>query len=161
MIAKSLPLAVVKNYILVRKLAVVKPSSMHLNCANMKRLMVYIFNLIIFYWISAFFFLFIIRSLHSSHKWLLDSCLYFVTAKLESSEAICLEPDCLQYFSNEECLKEHIRSCHQHVTCEVCGSKQLKKNMKRHLRGHDTECSSDKIICEFDGCGHTFSTVSL
>ncbi|CAM8881032.1 unnamed protein product [Rhodiola kirilowii] len=80
--------------------------------------------------------------------------------KLVSSEVLCLEPGCLQYFSNEECLKEHIRSCHQHVTCEVCGTKQLRKNFKRHLRAHDDECSSERVKCEFDGCGHTFSTRS-
>ncbi|KAJ4846249.1 hypothetical protein Tsubulata_046790 [Turnera subulata] len=79
--------------------------------------------------------------------------------KLDSVEAICLEPGCMKHFSNDECLKAHIRTCHQHITCEICGTKQLKKNIKRHLRTHeDEDCSAERIKCHFEGCLHTFST---
>ncbi|KAM7280261.1 hypothetical protein ACFE04_007395 [Oxalis oulophora] len=79
--------------------------------------------------------------------------------KLDSVEAFCAEPGCMKYFTNEECLKAHKQSCHQHVTCDVCGTKQLKKNIQRHLRTHEEADSSlEKIECEFDGCLHTFST---
>ncbi|XP_010546690.1 PREDICTED: transcription factor IIIA-like [Tarenaya hassleriana] len=81
-------------------------------------------------------------------------------AKLESVEAFCAEPDCMKYFTNEECLKAHIRSCHQYINCEICGSRQLKRNMKRHLRTHEEESSSREIQCDFDGCSMTFSNAS-
>lgn len=84
----------------------------------------------------------------------------FCADKLDSSEAICLEPGCLKYFSNEDCLKEHIQLSHRHVTCEICGTKQLKQNLKRHLCMHDADRASERIKCHFDGCSHTFSTVS-
>ncbi|KAL9682307.1 hypothetical protein QQ045_014102 [Rhodiola kirilowii] len=91
-----------------------------------------------------------------------DASFYSSLVKLESSEAVCLEPGCLQYVSNEECLKEHLRSCHQYVTFEVCGSsKQLRKNFRRHIRAHDEECSSERIKCQFDGCDHTFLQATL
>nr|GMC81921.1 transcription factor IIIA [Ipomoea batatas] len=80
--------------------------------------------------------------------------------KLETVEAICTEPGCLKYFTNQQCLKEHIQSCHQHIVCEICGTKQLKKNMKRHLRMHEAQPSSERIKCDFEGCEHTFATRS-
>nr|GMC84232.1 transcription factor IIIA-like isoform X1 [Ipomoea batatas] len=80
--------------------------------------------------------------------------------KLETVEAICTEPGCLKYFTNQQCLKEHIQSCHQHIVCEICGTKQLKKNMKRHLRMHEAQPSSERIKCDFEGCEHTFATKS-
>ncbi|KAB1205893.1 Transcription factor IIIA [Morella rubra] len=58
------------------------------------------------------------------------------------------------------CLKAHIQSCHQHITCEICGTKQLKKNIKRHLRTHEAEVSLEKIKCNYKGCLHTFSNKS-
>jgi general transcription factor IIIA len=65
----------------------------------------------------------------------------------------------MKYFTNEECLKSHIRSCHQHINCEICGSKHLKKNIKRHLRTHDEDSSPGEIKCEVEGCSSTFSKV--
>uniref|UniRef100_A0A0V0HA52 Putative ovule protein n=1 Tax=Solanum chacoense TaxID=4108 RepID=A0A0V0HA52_SOLCH len=72
---------------------------------------------------------------------------------------MCLEPGCMKHFTNEKCLKEHIESCHQHIVCEICGTKQLKKNIKRHLRTHEEGPISERIKCEFQDCPHTFSTV--
>jgi general transcription factor IIIA len=66
----------------------------------------------------------------------------------------------MKYFTNEECLKSHIRSCHQHINCEICGSKHLKKNIKRHLRTHDEDSSPGEIKCEVEGCSSTFSKAS-
>ncbi|KAJ0431123.1 putative transcription factor C2H2 family [Helianthus annuus] len=80
--------------------------------------------------------------------------------RLETREAFCAEPGCMKYFSNVKCLKAHLQSCHQHVTCEICGSKHLKKNIKRHLRTHENIASKDKIQCSFDGCSLTFSKSS-
>ncbi|CAH8334545.1 unnamed protein product [Eruca vesicaria subsp. sativa] len=80
--------------------------------------------------------------------------------KLDSIEAFCSEPECMKYFTNEECLKAHIRSCHQHINCEICGSKQLKKNIKRHLRTHEEDSSPGEFKCEVEGCSSTFSKAS-
>lgn len=80
--------------------------------------------------------------------------------KLDSVEAFCSEPGCLKSFSNEQCLKAHLQSCHQHINCEICGTKQLKKNIKRHLRTHEPVGSSERIQCDFKGCLHTFSSIS-
>ena len=79
--------------------------------------------------------------------------------KLDSVEALCCEPGCMKYFSNEECLKAHIQSCHQHITCEICGTKQLRRNIKRHLQIHEDTVSLERVKCHYDGCLHTFSTV--
>ncbi|KAJ4978832.1 hypothetical protein NE237_009612 [Protea cynaroides] len=80
--------------------------------------------------------------------------------KLDTVEAICGEPGCMKPFTNVECLKAHIQSSHQHVTCEICGQKHLKKNIKRHLRMHEAGVSSSDIKCGFKGCQHTFTTKS-
>ncbi|XP_012442878.1 transcription factor IIIA isoform X3 [Gossypium raimondii] len=80
--------------------------------------------------------------------------------KLDSVEAFCSEPSCLKYFSNEQCLKAHVQSCHQYINCQICGAKQLKKNIKRHLRSHESGVASERIKCDFGGCLHTFSTKS-
>lgn len=78
--------------------------------------------------------------------------------KLDTVEALCGE--CMKYFTNEQCLKAHLQTCHQHINCEICGSKQLKKNIKRHLRTHEKVVSEERIKCTFDGCDLTFSTRS-
>ncbi|XP_041998408.1 transcription factor IIIA-like [Salvia splendens] len=80
--------------------------------------------------------------------------------KLDSVEAFCAEPDCMKYFSNERCLKEHIRSSHQHIMCGQCGTKQLKKNIKRHMRMHEEGPSLERNKCSFKGCTLTFSNTS-
>ncbi|KAJ8770317.1 hypothetical protein K2173_014927 [Erythroxylum novogranatense] len=79
--------------------------------------------------------------------------------KLDSVEAICLEPGCMKYFSNDKCLKAHVKACHQYITCEVCGTKQLKKNIKRHLRSHEGGGTlAESIKCHYKDCQHRFST---
>ncbi|KAL1215255.1 Transcription factor IIIA [Cardamine amara subsp. amara] len=80
--------------------------------------------------------------------------------KLDSVEAFCSEPGCMKYFTNEECLKAHIRSCHQHINCEICGSKLLKKSIKRHLKTHEEDSSLGEFKCEVEGCSSTFSKAS-
>ncbi|CAA3008157.1 transcription factor IIIA-like isoform X1 [Olea europaea var. sylvestris] len=80
--------------------------------------------------------------------------------KLDTVEALCSEPGCMKYFTNKHFLKEHFLSCHQYIACEICGTRQLKKNIKRHLRAHEVGVSLDRIKCSFDGCVHTFSNRS-
>ncbi|XVF24778.1 hypothetical protein REPUB_Repub13aG0157000 [Reevesia pubescens] len=80
--------------------------------------------------------------------------------KLDSVEAFCSEPSCMKYFTNEQCLKAHVQSCHQYINCQICGTNQLKKNIKRHLRSHESGVASERIKCHFEGCLHTFSTQS-
>ncbi|XP_065868985.1 transcription factor IIIA-like [Euphorbia lathyris] len=73
-------------------------------------------------------------------------------------EAFCAEPGCMKHFSNSECLKAHINSCHRYMNCEICGAKQLRKNIKRHLRMHEACAGSTKRVkCHFEDCSHTFS----
>lgn len=84
-----------------------------------------------------------------------------VAVKLESVEAVCAEPGCMKIFTNEQCLKEHIQSWHQHITCEVCGTKQLKKNLKRHLRTHEEKDPVESIKCLYKGCNRKFTTVRI
>ncbi|KAJ4827665.1 hypothetical protein Tsubulata_017675 [Turnera subulata] len=79
--------------------------------------------------------------------------------KLDFVETICLEPGCMKFFSNDQWLKAHIRSCHRYISCEICGTKQLKKNIKRHLQTHKKGgYSAERIKCHFKDCLHTFST---
>ncbi|KAK8467172.1 hypothetical protein PHAVU_008G270400 [Phaseolus vulgaris] len=81
--------------------------------------------------------------------------------KLESVDVVCLEPGCMMHFTNVQCLKAHVNSSHQYMTCDICGSKQLKKNIKRHLRSHEPDSSSlETFQCEFKGCSCTFSNKS-
>ncbi|GMH08097.1 hypothetical protein Nepgr_009937 [Nepenthes gracilis] len=79
--------------------------------------------------------------------------------KLESVEAFCADPCCMKPFTNMKCLKAHIQACHLHVICEVCGSRQLRKNIKRHLCSHQG-CSLERIKCSFKDCNHTFTNKS-
>ncbi|KAG8057890.1 hypothetical protein GUJ93_ZPchr0002g23715 [Zizania palustris] len=81
--------------------------------------------------------------------------------KLDYVEVVCCEPGCMKMFTNVECLRAHNQSCHQYVKCDICGEKQLKKNIKRHMRAHEGAPSSERIKCSFDGCDKVFSNVSL
>ncbi|KAF3788709.1 TFTranscription factor [Nymphaea thermarum] len=81
--------------------------------------------------------------------------------KLDSVEVICSEPGCGKFFSSSKCLKEHILFAHRYISCEVCGSKQLKKNIKRHMRTHgSSDGAANKIKCTEGNCQHTFSNKS-
>ncbi|ONI35730.1 hypothetical protein PRUPE_1G551600 [Prunus persica] len=80
--------------------------------------------------------------------------------KLDTVEAFCSEPGCMKHFTNEQCLQAHIHSCHQHTTCEICGTKQLRNNIKRHLLTHEDKHSIERIKCDYKGCLHTFTTKS-
>ncbi|KAM1181011.1 hypothetical protein ACFX14_019968 [Malus domestica] len=80
--------------------------------------------------------------------------------KLDTVEAFCFEPGCMKHFTNDQCLKVHIQSCHQHTTCEICGAKQLRQNMKRHLLTHEGRGSIERIKCDYKGCLRTFTTKS-
>ncbi|KAL0337867.1 UNVERIFIED_CONTAM: Transcription factor IIIA [Sesamum calycinum] len=104
-----------------------------------------------------------LRTHEDSHA---DSWLNAV--KLDSVEAFCAEPGCMKYFTNEQCLREHILSCHQYITCDKCGTKQLKKNVKRHMRMHEGTSNLNQHIkavhmelkpfkCSIPGCHMRFA----
>ncbi|MCL7034446.1 hypothetical protein MKW94_003695 [Papaver nudicaule] len=73
-------------------------------------------------------------------------------------------------------MKRHIENIHedegssssdsqgqtQHICQEmnVCSTKQLKKNVERHMRAHENEGSSERIKCSFKGCNCTYATKS-
>ncbi|XP_078433763.1 transcription factor IIIA [Wolffia australiana] len=80
--------------------------------------------------------------------------------KLDYVDVICMETGCMQHFSSVECLNAHVRTCHRYVQCSTCGSQQLRKNFKRHVRIHDKESSGEKIKCPYPRCLHTFVTKS-
>ncbi|CAN6543091.1 unnamed protein product [Malus baccata var. baccata] len=80
--------------------------------------------------------------------------------KLDTVAAFCFEPGCMKHFTNDQCLKVHIQSCHLHTTCEICGAKQLRQNMKRHLLTHEGRGSIERIKCDYKGCLRTFTTKS-
>ncbi|GAB2221698.1 hypothetical protein Drorol1_Dr00012883 [Drosera rotundifolia] len=76
---------------------------------------------------------------------------------LDSVEVFCI--GCNKPFSNRTCLKTHLDSCHRHVTCKICGCQHLRKNIRRHLRSHEVG-SAERIRCDFEACGRTFSKKS-
>ncbi|KAF8725719.1 hypothetical protein HU200_020268 [Digitaria exilis] len=80
--------------------------------------------------------------------------------KLDYTEVICCEPGCMKAFTNVECLKAHNQSCHQHVQCDVCGTKQLRKNFKRHYQMHEGSCVTERVKCSFEDCKCSFSKKS-
>ncbi|KAF9616352.1 hypothetical protein IFM89_029606 [Coptis chinensis] len=80
--------------------------------------------------------------------------------KLDSVEAICSELGCMKSFSNVDCLKAHLQSCHRHFQCEVCGTQQLRKNIKRHMRTHEAGRTLEQFKCHIDDCCHTFTSKS-
>ncbi|KAK3444980.1 hypothetical protein EUGRSUZ_A00580 [Eucalyptus grandis] len=65
---------------------------------------------------------------------------------------------CMKYFSNVDYLKEHVRSAHQLINCDICGTKQLRKNIQQHLRTHEKKnpADSEAFRC-VEGCLHIFS----
>jgi general transcription factor IIIA len=65
----------------------------------------------------------------------------------------------MKFFSNTECLKAHNQSCHQHIQCDICGTKQLKKNFQRHRRMHEGSCVTERVKCHFEDCKCSFSKV--
>ncbi|KAG0476403.1 hypothetical protein HPP92_012820 [Vanilla planifolia] len=80
-------------------------------------------------------------------------------AKQEYLEIICGEQGCTKLFINRESLRAHIESCHKYVKCEVCETRQLKKNIKQHQRTHE-HVAKPKLKCSFEGCEHTYSRKS-
>ncbi|CAK9321340.1 unnamed protein product, partial [Citrullus colocynthis] len=81
--------------------------------------------------------------------------------KLDSIEACCTEPGCSRTFTNKQCLRAHMQSCHQYIKCEICGEKKLRKNLKQHLRQkHESEGPLEAIPCRYQGCSKVFSTAS-
>ncbi|KAI6698529.1 hypothetical protein NL676_018648 [Syzygium grande] len=80
--------------------------------------------------------------------------------KLEILEAFCCE--CMKYFSNVDYPKEHMQSAHQLVNCDICGTKQLRKNIQWHLRTHEKKDSADSgaFRCDAEHCLFVFSTKS-
>lgn len=84
----------------------------------------------------------------------------FYAVKLDYVEVVCCEPGCMKMFTNVECLRAHNQSCHQHVECEICGEKHLKKNIKRHLQAHGEVPTGERMKCTFEGCERSFSNVS-
>lgn len=75
-------------------------------------------------------------------------------------QVVCCEPGCLKYFTNVKALREHVEQNHNRVCCEVCGSQQLKKQIKRHMRIHESQTCGERIKCHFDNCLHSFTKKS-
>ena len=140
----------VRSVLFARKMDVERNSDMPLNCKNMKIRTVgpdlFYKNLILTVWLDV-------------------SCLnfniYCTVAKLDSIEACCSELGCMKTFTNKQCLKAHMQSCHQYIECEICGEKKLRKNIKQHLRQkHESDGPQTTIRCTYEGCSNVFSTVS-
>ncbi|XP_020079780.1 transcription factor IIIA isoform X2 [Ananas comosus] len=80
--------------------------------------------------------------------------------KLDCVEVVCCEPGCFKTFTNAECLKAHVQFCHQHTQCEICGTKQMKRNIKRHKRKHEGVIVAERVQCSFKDCHLSFSNRS-
>lgn len=95
---------------------------------------------------------------HNLESWWFKS---YGAVNLDYTEVICCEPGCMKTFTNVECLKAHNQSCHQYVQCDICDTKQLKKNFKRHQRMHEGSFVTERIKCNFKDCKRSFSKVWL
>jgi len=112
-------------------------------------------------WVSEFPWIFVRHFIVKDVWHNFEESLY-LAVKLESVDVLCLEPGCMKHFTNVQCLQAHVKSSHQYMTCETCGTKQLKNNIKRHMRTHEPLSSPKTLFqCEFKGCSCTFSRVRL
>lgn len=141
----------VRSSLFALKMDVGRFSDMPPDCKSMRAPMVcsyYIF-------ISTKYWLFVLTHSCINFKF------YYTVVKLDSIEACCTEPGCLKTFTNKQCLRAHMQTCHQYVKCEICGEKKLRKNLKQHLRQkHESEGPLEAIPCTYEGCSKVFSTVS-
>ncbi|XP_020079781.1 transcription factor IIIA isoform X3 [Ananas comosus] len=96
-----------------------------------------------------------VENFKSQRLWLLKSGAFCV--KLDCVEVVCCEPGCFKTFTNAECLKAHVQFCHQHTQCEICGTKQMKRNIKRHKRKHEGVIVAERVQCSFKDCHLSFS----
>jgi len=144
----------------VQKLAVERFSDLHRSYESMKILMVGLAPFLSSVWISNFHGMFVRHFIVKNDGHNFEESLY-PAVKLESVDVVCLEPGCMKHFTNVQCLQAHVKSSHQYITCETCGTKQLKKNIKRHLLTHEPLNSPETFRCEFKGCSCTFSRVRL
>ncbi|KAF5727000.1 transcription factor IIIA-like isoform X3 [Tripterygium wilfordii] len=60
----------------------------------------------------------------------------------------------------EEMDDESVNGDEKSEVVKSSGTKQLKKNIKRHLPKYEGRVSAGRIKCDFKGCLHTFSTKS-
>jgi len=75
-------------------------------------------------------------------------------------EIVCCELSCLKYFTNAEALRENVQQNHNCVCYEVCRNQQLKKQIKRHMRIHESQTCVERIQCQFDNWLHGFTRKS-
>nr|GEZ67266.1 transcription factor IIIA-like [Tanacetum cinerariifolium] len=60
-------------------------------------------------------------------------------AQLETVEAFYAEPGYMKFITNKRYLTAHLKACHQYINYQICGSKQLRKNIELHLYARDKE----------------------